>query len=346
MTLTPVFAALLPLLPFEPTVDGRFDPVEWQGAVVCTNEDLHAVLHFARTACNFCVAMSFDHTRQDAKADTPMEHDDEVYKNDNIEMFVSLPGCREMRHVIADTRGAIYDESIDIYSKADPTWDTAAVARGSYDPAARRCYIEMTVPMACFTPNEGSLTFSMACMPEWCRRLTTFFGKNFRPETFTAFEIGRTFPLTVVEAEVSRFAGLQPALFRIRNGGKVPVHLTGTFEGRSVILDLDIGETGTVKTFTVAKEGERKRLHLRLVDSDGVEQVSWMSTFVAKPLMKVSLLSDIVWGDEPVVVNVLANEKKSESVRVEVSPNVVFCRYQDEVKTLPYHRISSPWQSE
>ena len=173
-----IAAALLPMLERAPVIDGRLDEAEWLGAGRAElSGSCSGTVYYAQTEKDLVFAVKARHGSREWRIATVRRHDANVYYDDSMDVFFSIPGRPGYRQVIANTLGAIYDAEVDALKKPHLEWESGARARGSYCDEDDTMTIEIAVPVDVIAPPEGLVGL----------------GSGHKPETFTVFDLGRRF---------------------------------------------------------------------------------------------------------------------------------------------------------
>lgn len=332
----------LPTLKGMFVLDGRFSEEKWTGSATAKFEGRSATAYLAQTDGSVVLGVLSEHGRFDGRVCDKTAHDDAVYNDDSADLFVALPGQEDFWHVIANVRGAVYDERRGDFGRISVDWDSGTRAAGSYDAQTRRFYIEMRVPLAVFAPADGRLAFCVSSYTRWDKVGTAVWGEPFKPTTWKTFEVGGRYPVGLESFTVSSIAGRQMSSIRLKNRGNRPVTLVGSYAGEPVEWSLRPGDTQTFEAPNTMKKGDAVEVALRL-DSDGTRVLEAYRNVVAKPLLKAVPVSDIIWADESLKIRVTVAEKQTEPVVIETKPGVATCTYKDETVVIPYSTDASPW---
>ena len=189
-----IAAALLPMLERAPAIDGRLDETEWLGAGrIELSGSCSGTVYFAQTEKDLVFAVKAKQRSREWRFATIRKHDANVYYDDSMDMFFSIPGRSGYRHVIANTAGTIYDAEVDSLRKADLSWESGARARGSYGDEDETMTIEVAVPVDVIAPPEGLVGICVCYFVKWCYFSNDCLGSGHKPETFTVFDLGRRF---------------------------------------------------------------------------------------------------------------------------------------------------------
>ena len=323
-------------------LDGRFSEAKWAGArsVAFTNRE--ATAWFGRTETDLYVGVVSRHGRMSGRVCLGVNHDDPVYNSDTAEVFVGVPGREGFWHVIANAEGTVYDEYKDDLGRVALDWDSGARAAGTYDEANDSYYIEMRLPLAVYSPIEGRIALAICSYTRWNQNGKAVLGEYFRPDAWTAFELGAKCPVVLEKLDVPVIAGRQPCAITLSNRSSDPIDLKGTFAGEPVAWTLGAGDTRTFEAFNRMKKGDKAEVALKL-ESNGRRVLEAYRNVVAQPLFKVVPTSDIVWSGEPLKLKVTVFEKQTEPVEVEVLPDCARCTYKGESVDVPYSTDPSPW---
>ena len=338
-------AAEIPRLAGELKLDGRFSAAKWEGAqVIPFTTCERTTAYLARTEDEILIGVVSRHGRIAGRLAEFTAHDSDIWRDDSIDVFIGVPGREGYFHVVANTRGGIYDDFTDANRRVSTAWDSGARAAGSFDVPGDSFYVELKLPIAALAPVEGRVTLAIASYKRWAIHADNVLGTSFKPETWTAFDLGRTYPVEPVGVTVPAFAGRQACAFELLNRSDAPVELKGEFEGTPVKVALGPGERRTVTAFNAAEAGESKETVLRLCDAEGRRMLEVHKNMTARPLLTASLVSDIVYAGEEVQVRTRVHEPQTESVAVSVAPDRVTCVYKDQKVVIPYRTIPNPWK--
>lgn len=335
-------AAELPRLGDGFELDGRFSAAKWAGAMSVAFTNREATAWLGRTENDLYVGVVSRHGRMSGRVCLGENHDDPVYNSDTAEVFVGVPGREGFWHVIANVKGTVYDEYKDDLGRVALDWDSGARAAGSYDEANDSYYIEMRLPLAVYSPIEGRITLAVCSYTRWNQNGKAALGEYFRPDTWTAFELGAKCPVVLEKLTVPVVAGRQTCAVTISNRSSDPIELKGTFADESVAWTLGGGDTRTFEAFNRMRRGDKVEVALKL-DANGRRILEAYRNLVAQPLLKAVPTSDVIWSGEPLRLKVTVFEKQTEPVEVEVLPDRAKCTYKGETVDVPYSTDPSPW---
>ena len=335
-------AAPLPMLSPAPVIDGKKGDPGWKNALTGTFKVKNGKGWLGRSATHLYVAIDVRHGNINALADTSEKQDSAVYNNDCLDFFFTPdPGSESYYQIIANVRGTIYDHFKNKDGRMNLSWDSGAVARGSYGKDSY--YIELAVPLAALGCLKNRLAVAVAAFTPWNKQGEILWGSYHKPQTFTAFDIPDTFPVRVNERRWAYAGGRQSSFFTLENLSSRTLHLKGNYNGAPVAVKLNpkaIHKLECRSTLPAEKEG---RNTLRLFD--GKKEILYVTrTFTPIKLLKVLPMSDIIWEGEALKLKISVHEKPTADVTVEYSPGKAVCTYKGESETIHYKVIPSPWK--
>lgn len=337
-------AAPLPMLVPAPVIDGKKGDKGWKNALKASfTQKKRGYVRLGRTADRLYVCVEFNHGNMNAALNLCTKHDSAVYDDDNLDFFFTpTPGKDNSYYqIIANVRGTIFDHFRDNNAKGIVSWDSGAVARGSYGKDS--CYIEMSVPLSALGCHEGKLGVAVAGTTRWNKAAEAVYGSYHTPSTFTVFDIPDRFPVKLSKRAWAYAGGEQSSFLTLENISSKDLKLTGDYNGRPLKVDIKAQSSVQLQCRSFLASGKEGRNTLRLFD--GKREIL-RATRILTPikLLNVFPVSDVVYENEPVPLKISVNEKQTENVLVEYFPDKVVCSYKGEKVEVPFKRISSPWK--
>ena len=334
-------AVPLPFLESEPLIDGKRGAAEWKNALKTDFPKRKATAWIGRSSDRLYIAVESVHGAIENKSDFITGYDEPVFQNDNIDLFLAIPGTGGYYQIIANVRGTIFDQYHNGFGRQNPAWDSGAEAAGSYGEDS--FYIEVSIPLAALHPASGKLALAVGCYTQWNRSADSVLGKYHAPSTFTVFDIPEKYPVQIGSLGWPHFAGKQKLRAELKNISDRPLELTGTCNRIPVALKIPAGQSRILECSFWQKAG--KEIKNILILYAGKRPVLHLSRcLIPKPILEASVLSDILWQGEELSLRVSVNEKQSEPVLISYAPNQVRCSYKGEEIVIPYKIIPSPWR--
>ena len=334
--------AQLPHLSPTPVIDGKKGDAGWKNALTSSFKLKNGKGFIGRSTTHLYVAVDVKHGNSKAYANTCEKQDSPVYNNDCLDFFFTPdPASESYYQIIANVSGTLYDHFKDKDARMTLSWDSGAVAKGSYGKDSY--YIELAVPLAALGCHSNRLAVAVGTFTPWNKQGDILWGRYHMPQTFTAFEIPDSFPVRVRERRWAYAGGMQSSFFTLENLTGKPLQLRGTYNGKA--LSVKLGPKAVHKlecrsSLPAEKEG---RNTLRLFE--GKREIVHVSrTFTPIKLLNVTPMSDIIYQGEPLQLKISVNEKPSEKVTVEYYPGKAVCSYKGETVEILYKTIPSPWR--
>ncbi len=349
-------------------------PFGKENAVVSTDftggvTDRRSEAKLWRDATHLYVTLWSEHRAMAHKANTFTGHDDPVYSDDCVEIFLDVEG-RSINYyqVAANVNGAIFDQQRDNQRRSSLRWDSDAVATGHYGPDFYE--IEVTIPLASLNlGNNPSREIGLAVGTHirYNKDNRSTWGKYHQPQTWKRFTLAGDYPVVLDPWNGSEAAGKQSYTFAFKNVSDRDLSLTGSFNGREITMELPAGEIRelreeTLHTIDVPVEH-------RLVLNEGMREVlRFVRKFTPHPLLHAVPASTILFEGDPVRITGRISEDPTEPLEVVLysgsdrtkkeiplqgrrfsvtlphqQADRVECSYKGETLRFEVESIASPW---
>ncbi|HWL54453.1 MAG TPA: hypothetical protein VNQ90_18585 [Chthoniobacteraceae bacterium] len=322
-----------------------------------------------RDEANFHVVLRSEHGALAHKANALNGHDDPVFRDDCIEIFLDVEGRgKSYYQVVANVNGAIYDHWRDEYRRSSVRWDSDAVAKGRY--GADFYEIEVAIPLASLNLGNnpsGEIALAIGTHVRYNKDNRITWGQYHQPQTWKRFTLSGSYPVALDSWEGSEAAGKQSYTFALKNTSGRDLSLTGTFNGRKIAMELPAGEIRKLTEATVHTTDEPTEHRLLL--NDGTREVlHFVRKFTPHPLLYAVPASVLLFKDDPIRIHGSLREEPSEPLEVVLhSPSgstvkkvplsgrrfsidlhdeqadSIDCRYKGESLRFKLERIASPW---
>jgi len=374
----------IPFVKIAPVIDGQPGDKAWKQAI-CFNDFTtnspkaistknNAKAWLCRDDLFLYFALLAEHDSPENARSNITGHDTPVWEDDDLEIFIDpTVGKSGFYHVLANTKGAVFDHFIDSMKHDNTSWDSGTKALGTR--TKKDYYIELAIPFTSMnlTENSGStLGLAIGRGISYCHDFKKVLGCFHDPETWTYFPSTVKYPIIVQDYSYSTFEGDRSFSFKLKNIKDQKLDLTGTFNGSPVKITLAPKSTETLTASTFLVAGKTLENKLILKTPSGHEVLRWYRVITPREILAAKPLSDLIYKGEMAEVAVTINEKPDsdviltakcddgrvlKSIRLKpesrqftvavpfpVNSGTITCKYKNLQKSFSIKTITSPWR--
>ncbi len=314
------------------------------------------------------VSLIAEHPGVDKRSAQHTEHDQEVYQDDTLEVFLDTDGRqRAFYQIIANVNGAIFDHYRDAQMFSRLEWDSGATATGSYGDGSYQ--IALKIPLASLNLGENprnEIGMAVGSYVSQTRDACSAWGEYHKPMTWQRFTLPGEYPVILKSFRASTSSGKQPFAVTLQNISGKAVELAGSFNIEPVALILQPGETRTLQLYATHQAG-RATANVLALNAGGREVLRCTRIFTPVQLLTVFPASPLLYPNDPIRIIGRITEQpdmpleiivhcggKSVSEKFTVSrqftidlppqpASEIECRYKDERQSFKLETIHSPW---
>ncbi|HWL53585.1 MAG TPA: sugar-binding protein [Chthoniobacteraceae bacterium] len=322
-----------------------------------------------RDATNLYVALWSEHGALVHKADVLTGHDDPVYRDDCVEIFLDAEGRgTSFYQIVANVNGAIFDHFRDDHRRSLLRWDSDATVKGRYGTDFYE--IEVAIPLASLNLGNNpsrEIGLAVGTHTRYNKDNRSTWGEYHQPQTWKRFTLTGDYPVVLASWSGSEAAGEQQFEFALKNVSERDLSLTGAFNDREITVNLPAGETRELleETLHTLNEPVEHRLVLR----DGThEVVRFVRKFTPHPLLHAVPASALLFEGDAIRITGRINEDPSAPLEVvlhsgekttrkeiplsgrrfsvampQERTDRVECSYKGETLAFELESIASPW---
>lgn len=324
-----------------------------------------------RDAAHLYVALWSEHGALVHKAAEFNDHDDPVYRDDSVEIFLDVEGTRNSYYQIAaNVNGAIFDQQRDTQRRSSSRWDSDATATGRHGEDFYE--IEVAIPLASLNLGNNpsrEIGLAVGTYTRYNKDNRSTWGKYHQPQTWRRVTLAGDYPVVLDSWNGSETAGRQPFEFAVKNLSGRDVSLSGTFNDREITVKLPAG--ATQKLLEKTQHTLNEAVVHRLVLNDGPHEVlRFVRKFTPHPLLYAVPVSTLLFEGDNLRITGRINEAPSAPLKVVLhsggtttekeiplsskqfsvvlpsqQADRVECSYKGETFAFDLESIPSPWST-
>lgn len=320
----------IPFLRQAPVIDGRPGDAAWKKAAFIPR---FQVAGQEKSPCQAKVWYGHDHNffyalflceHGDIKniAAIYTEHDDKVYFDDEVEVFLDAAGRRQDYYqILVNARGVVFDQYMDKNGRSDISWNSGVKAVGRI---LKNSYcVEMAIPLASmnFAENRsGTIGLAFCRVLNYCKDQKFALGAFHRIETWTRFKSPVRYPVRLEKFVMPPFGGKHTVVFHLRNLTSKPQRLTGVFDNRKVECLIPPHKTEVLR-FNVQHQAGVKTSHRLILKKGKQEVIHFYRHFKPADLLDAAPVSAVIYKGEKLQLKVRIGEKPAAPLTVKyISP--------------------------
>lgn len=316
----------IPFLATAPVIDGSPGDAVWKKAAYIPRFNSYgeekspcqAKVWYGYDRNFFYVLFLCEHGDVKNIAASYTEHDDKVYFDDEVEVFIDSSGRRQDYHqILVNAKGVVFDQYVDKNGRTQIGWNSDVKAVGKI--LKDSYYVEMAIPLASlnFAENtSGQMGLAFSRVLNYCKDQKFVLGEFHRIGTWTRFNFPVRHGVRLEKFTMPTYGGKHKVEFFIQNLTSKARKLEGFFDKEKVTCLLPPKQTKRLVFNVHHKVGEKTSHRLSLKEGEQ-ELIRFYRLFKPADLLTAFPVSSVIYKGEKLQLKVRIGEKPESALQVE-----------------------------